>query len=416
MKWNDDSCSGRSAAIVACVRRSLSLAWRLLPVLAVLASSAGVARAHLASDSYLRLDVTAPHRIEAQWDIALRDLDVAVGLDADADGTITWGELKAKRREIEEYALGHLGLRGSSGACTPTPSELLVDNHAGSAYAVLRFTADCGELAGPLTLTYRLLFEIDATHRGLLTIIARDGVRTEVLSPDHAVVAIDLAPRSRLAETRRFFLFGFDHILHGYDHLLFIAVLLVMASLRRSGRSGWVPVESLGRALIESVKILTAFTVAHGTTLTLAVLGIVEIPSRVVEPAVAVTIMLTASDNIRPILPQARWTIAFAFGLVHGLAFASAFEPMQLQPLDLALALGCFNLGIEAGQALLALVVVPAGFALRRVNSYRTVLAPIVSAAALALAGIWFIDRVFVPDWLSIWPIGRVASALGWVL
>lgn len=353
------------------------------------------ASAHLASDSYLRLDISNAGRLEGQWDIALRDLDVAIGLDANADGRITWGELKSKRREVEAYALERLRLEKTGSACVPEPSALMVDYHAGSAYAVLRFDAVCPRSAEPLTLTYRLLFDIDPGHKGLLTWSGPDGLRTAILSPGDDTVALGAAAGSPANDLARFFVSGFDHILEGYDHLLFIAVLLIVAPLRRVRGSGWVPQPKPKGAILETAKILTAFTAAHGTTLTLAVLGVIDAPTRLVEPAVALTIMLAAIDNIRPILPQLRWCVAFAFGLIHGLAFASGFAPMELPPLRLALALCGFNLGIEAGQLSLALLLVPVAFSMRRAESYARFFAPAMSIVAAVIAGSWFLDRTF---------------------
>lgn len=357
----------------------------------------GAAFAHLASDSYLRIELDANRAVSGQWDIALRDLEVAVGLDAGDDGVVTWGKLKAKRAQIEAYAFGRLTLAG--GACALRPTELMVDYHAGNAYAVLRFKADCAQAPGPLILRYQLLFDLDPTHRGLLTIVQPSGERSEVLSPDHPEAAIDLAPASAFEEAGRFIAFGINHILLGYDHLLFIAVLLIMAAFRRVGRSRWKPLDGFFRVLIETLKILTAFTLAHALALTLAVLGIIDIPSRIVDPAVAVTIMLAAIDNIWSILPQARWTVAFGFGLIHGLAFASALAPMRLKPSGLALALASFNIGVEFGQIALALLLMPIVFVMRREAVYLRFLAPILSGAAFTLALIWFVDRVMGFGW-----------------
>ena len=226
-------------------------------------------------------------------------------------------------------------------------------------------------------------------------------------------MTIDLAAQTVGAEIARFLLFGFEHILLGYDHLLFIGVLLITASLRRTPGGGWAPIDSLVRVVVETVKVLTAFTLAHATTLTLAVLHLVDVPSRLVDPAVAATIMLAAVDNFRPVLlVRARWAIAFAFGLIHGLAFASALGPMQLPPVDLALALGCFNLGVEAGQIALALLLVPITFVLRVEAIYRRLLSPALSTSAFVLAALWFVDRVFALDLLGLQPSAPLLSQL----
>lgn len=377
---------------------------RVLLLLCVLLTATGTARAHLASDSYLRIELRANSPASGQWDIALRDLDAAIGLDADQDGKVTWGELRGRAKEVEAYAFGRLMLAGESGVCRPTVTTLMVDYHAGSAYAVLPFVTDCPS-AGALTLRYRLLFDLDPSHRGLLTIVDGDKIRSEVLTPEHAEIVLDRRPGRFVDQIAQFFTYGFEHILLGYDHLLFIAVLLVMAAMRRRSGERWVAIDGLGRVLIETTKTLTAFTLAHALVLTPAVLGAVNVPARLVEPAVAMTIMLAAVDNLRPILPRLRWQVAFLFGLIHGLSFASALGPMRLPALGLAVALASFNIGVEAGQIALALLLVPTVFVLRNEVAYRRVVAPAISIAALAMAGVWFVDRVLGINLLQLSPM-----------
>jgi HupE/UreJ protein len=381
---------------------------RFLFLLIALLMAAGRAHAHLASDSYLRIEIGAAGTIGGQWDIALRDLDVAVGLDADQDGAITWGELRAKEREVAAYAFGRLSLAGDNGDCRLIPAAMMVDYHAGSAYAVLPFDTECPS-AGQLTLRYRLLFDLDPSHRGLLTISGGGQVNSDVLTPEHAQIAIDGGPSPLVDQIAQFLRFGFDHILLGYDHLLFIAVLLVTAALHRPGGNGWVAIDGLGRVLMETIKTLTAFTFAHAIVLTAALIGQISMSARLVEPAVAVTIMLAAFDNIRPILPRLRWQVAFLFGLIHGLSFATALGPMRLPPLGLGLALGSFNLGIEAGQIALALLLVPIVFILRYEGVYRRIVTPAASLAAAGLAGLWFLDRVFALGLLPLQPLAVAA-------
>jgi hypothetical protein len=383
---------------------------RCLVLSLALIAAASTGWAHLASDSYLQIEIGDDGAVRGQWDIALRDLDVAVGLDADQDGTITWGELRGKTREIEAYAFGRLALSRGGVPCTLEATGLLVDHHAGYAYAVLPFTTEC-PADGRLTLRYGLLFDLDPSHRGLLTVVTGGQFSTDVLTPDHAEITVARGPERLGDQIAQFLAFGFEHILLGYDHLLFIAVLLVTAALRRPSGGQWMAIDGLGRVLIETIKTLTAFTLAHAIVLTPAVLGMVNVPARVVEPAVALTIMLAAFDNIHPILPRLRWQVAFLFGLIHGLSFASVLGPMRLPPLGFAMALGSFNIGVEAGQIALALLLVPIAFALRHESLYRRLIAPGVSISALLLAGIWFLDRVFALNLLSLQPIAMAGSA-----
>ena len=381
---------------------------RILVSLILLITAAGTACAHLASDSYLRIEIGQDGPVGGQWDIALRDLDAAIGIDADQDGAITWGELRAKTKEIEDYAFGRLTLTGRSGACRLTPTGLMVDRHAGYAYAVLPFVTECPHRTA-ITLHYRLLFDLDPSHRGLLTVAGLGATKSAVLTPDHADVVLESGPESVVDQAVQFFAFGFEHILLGYDHLLFIAVLLVMTAMHRDNRANWVGIDRLGRVLVETIKVLTAFTLAHAIVLTPAVLGAVSVPARLVEPAVAMTIMLAAIDNLYPILPRLRWQVAFLFGLIHGLSFASIIGPMQLPPSGFAVALASFNSGVEGGQIALALLLVPIVFVLRDEMTYRHLVAPGISIGAFLLAGTWFVDRVFALN-LLLQPIRMAGS------
>src|SRR3974390_226258 len=123
------------------------------------------AYAHKPSDSYLILSVKGD-QLAGQWDIALRDLDYAIGLDADGNGEISWGEVKAKHTEIAAYVLAHLAIAADGARCAISVTEHLIDNHSDGAYEVMRFAADC--LAAPLVLTikYTLFFDLDPKHRG----------------------------------------------------------------------------------------------------------------------------------------------------------------------------------------------------------------------------------------------------------
>ena len=349
----------------------------LLALLLLLA--AGTASAHKASDAYLRLTV-GPDSVAGTADVALRDLELAIGLDRNGDGALTWGEVRGRHPAIAAYVAERLPL-SRGGPCALNVTEHLIDRHTDGAYAVLRFAADCpGE--GPLTLRYGLLFDRDPTHRGLLSVETQGAVTSAVLSPEAPETTIDLA-RPPASGFLSFLALGFEHISYGLDHLLFLLVILLPLAFRGDGR----------RPAVEALKILTAFTLAHGLSLALAVLGVVDLPSRLVETAIALTIVLAAIDNLRPILPGRRWQVAFTFGLIHGLGFASALGPIDLPPLGLATALLGFNLGIEAGQVLVALLFLAAAYPLRNLGPLARGLLPTGSLAALAVAGLWLVDR-----------------------
>ena len=123
--------------------------------------------AHKSSDSYLSL-VLEDGRITGQWDIALRDLNYAIGIDTDNDGVITWGELRAHHPAIAAYALSNLKFAADERACATRATDHLVDEHSDGAYEVLRFAVDCPAVTAVLSIKYNLLFDLDPLHRGLL--------------------------------------------------------------------------------------------------------------------------------------------------------------------------------------------------------------------------------------------------------
>jgi hypothetical protein len=368
---------------------------RLALVMAAPWLFAAAASAHSASNSYLQARVTGAD-VAVQWSIALRDLDYAVGLDSNGDGNISWGEVRQRFTEIDAYALSRLSLDADGTTCHFGPVDHLADELGDGGYAVLRFTASCPAIPRRLGIHYSLLFELDPLHRGLTTVSIAGVPHLVAFSPDNRVAGFDVAP-DYLETIATFFAAGINHLLSGIDHLLFVTMLLVPAMYRRhaaaDGETELEPVQRFGEAFIETVKVLSAFTLAHATTLTLSVLHIVDIPQRLSETGIALTIFVTAIDNIWPIITIRRWQLAFFFGLVHGLGFANALGPLQLTALSLAAALVSFNLGLEAAQVIVAVIVLPFGFVVRNTWLYPHRLLPLVSGAVAIVALAWFSDR-----------------------
>ena len=359
---------------------------------------ATIAAAHKPSDSYVTLNQPARGQmLEGQWDIALRDLQHAVGLDANGDGVITWGELKAHQQEVTRYALSRLTIeaiaRGDRDSCTLQPGSLLFDEHVDGGYAVLRFAVQCPFRAAQLSVHYALLFDLDPNHRGLLDVRAGDTDQAFVLANDGRTATLNLGTPDRLSQFRAFLDEGIWHIWKGYDHILFLLTLLLPAVvLYRGGR--WQPRESLRDALLDVLKVVTAFTLAHSLTLTLAVNGWVDLPSRAVESGIALTVLLGALNNLFPLVRERRWAVAFAFGLIHGLGFASVLADLGLRGWNLALALVGFNAGVEAGQLAMVLIFIPIAYGLRATRFYRRAFMPGGAVAIGALAAYWLTMRV----------------------
>lgn len=354
--------------------------------------SLGVAWAHKASDSYLVLAVKGD-QVTGQWDIALRDIDFALGLDANGDAQVTWGELRARHTELAAWAVGRLQLQ-RGGACALRVTRHLVDEHADGGYAVLQLAGQCPASSGNLTLDYRLLFDLDALHRGLLRLDLDAQAHTAVMSPERAQQVFAPQATSKLAAFGQYLVEGIWHIWIGYDHILFLLSLLLPAVLVHRSQQ-WQPVAGWREAVREVLWVVTAFTAAHSITLSLAALRLVELPSRVVESAIALSVLLAAANNLRPVVARRRWMVAFGFGLIHGFGFASVLAELGLPADTLVLSLLGFNLGVELGQLAIVLVFLPLAFGLRQTAFYRRGVFVGGSLLTMAVALVWLAERLF---------------------
>ena len=358
--------------------------------------------AHKASDSYLVLNVSGKN-VTGQWDIALRDIDFAIGLDTNGDGDITWNEVRTRHADIAAWALGRLSIQ-RGGDCKIGVAEHLIDSHTDGTYAVLKLTGICPGSTQALALNYRLLFDIDALHRGLLR-LDLDGVpHTAVMAPDTGVLTIKAGETSRLAQFGQYLAEGVWHIWIGFDHILFLLSLLLPAVLvlpvvkSNAGLKAprhWIGVATFRVALSEVLWVVTAFTVAHSITLTLAALQIVSLPSRWVESAIAASVVLAAANNLFPLVERKRWLVAFTFGLIHGFGFASVLTELGLPKDALVLSLLGFNVGVETGQLTIVAAFLPFAYLLRNTAFYRKGIFVGGSILTLLIALVWLTERAF---------------------
>jgi len=364
---------------------------------AVLSGFTSLAAAHKPSDSYLTVRVDGA-AVSGHWDIALRDLDSVLDLDRDRDGRIAWGEVRMRAVEIDAYAMSHLKLDVGAGPCSMSASDLLIDHHSDGAYAVLTFAGRCPQAVGTLTVDYSLLFDIDAQHRGLLKLENASAtpdeasVVTAVFPSDRRRQAFASGGTSAWSQLGSFIGDGIGHIAAGFDHILFLVALLLPAALGRRGRT-WFAVPGLSVALWNVAKTVTAFTVAHSITLSLATLHVVQLPSRLTESMIALSVLVTAIDNLVPILPPKRWVVAFLFGLMHGFGFASVLVDLNLPRSSLALSLFGFNVGVEMGQLVLVALLVPLAYLAREKRFYKFAVLDGGSLLIAIVALGWLVER-----------------------
>lgn len=367
----------------------------LFPLMALLLSTG--AWAHKPSDSYLTLRAAQDSGdIAVRWDIALRDLDYVLQLDRDGNGELSWGEVRQREADIVSLASNRLALSAEEAACPLMAFQpLMLDKHSDGTYAVLQMNARCAGAVRNLKARYSLFFDVDPTHRGLVQWVAPGSASGQALifGTESAEQSLALLPAGAWQTLSQYLIDGVWHIWIGYDHILFLLALLLPAVLvRREGR--WEPAPQLGGAVKEVFKVVTAFTLAHSITLSLAALEVITLPSRWVESAIAASVIVAALSNLRG-GESRRWVMAFVFGLIHGFGFASVLADLGLPKDALVLALVGFNVGVELGQLAIVAVFLPLAFSLRGTRFYRVGVLKGGSVLVAMLAAWWLVQRLF---------------------
>ncbi len=363
----------------------------------------GTAWAHKASDAYLRLEVQG-NAVTLRVDIALRDLDRELVLDANDDGQLTWGEVRTRVPELETLVRRDIRLdvqdTGST-RCAPEPfAALQLETHSDGRYAVLVRRHVCARPPASVALSYDLFAATDPSHRGVLTWRQAGAAKTTVVAPGTQALRLTLATdggapsEDGVTGPWAVFADGVHHIWIGIDHVLFLVALLLPSVLQREAGQ-WRAASAWRPALWRVLGVVTAFTVAHSITLALAVFGVVDPPSRWVESLIAFSVLLAALNNLHPMLVETRWRLTFAFGLVHGFGFASALKDLGLARDEMALPLLLFNGGVEAGQLAIVAVLVPLAWAARRWRGYVRWVLGGGSVIVSLLALVWLIERLF---------------------
>lgn len=373
--------------------RFVKVLMRQILVTLLVAICGSSALAHKPSDSYLRIS-GGGQQLTAEWDIALKDLEFVIGLDADQDGQITWGELKSQQASVTAHALSRLKLTADGQPCKLEMTEMMVTRHSDGAYVVLSINTDAPGDIEHLNIHYDLLFDVDPTHRGLVLYDNGSVTSTHVLSPDEPIAEICTADAGLFRTLVEYVREGVWHIWIGFDHILFLISLLLPAVFIRKEKS-WLPVEAFRPALRAVLKIVTVFTIAHSITLWLAVMEYVKLPSQMVEATIAFSIIVTALNNLFPVLKLPGWTIAFSFGLIHGFGFANVLIDLGLSNVALAISLLGFNIGVELGQLAIVLGLLPISYLTRNTHSYRNIVFRAGSFLIAVVATVWMYERIF---------------------
>ena len=363
-----------------CVLRGLCV--RLCAIAAILLA-ATPARAHPVPFSYLDLRLQ-PDAI--QGSLVVHIYDAAHDLNIEPMDRLLDPAVASQHVAALAQMLGSrftLTADGTPLTAQWTPGvEVLADRQ--SLKLTLRFPV--AGSPGRLNLA-AVMFPYDPQHQTFVNIYDGEALTQAILDAGHEKFEYFAgSTQGAFAVVKRFLPAGVNHILIGPDHLLFLVGLLL-----------------LGGSLRQLAIIVTAFTVAHSITLSLAALNLIIPPARIIEPAIALSIVYVGADNllIRDGRDVRAW-IAFAFGFIHGFGFANVLRAMNLPRRALGWSLFSFNLGVEVGQLLVVLVVATALAALRaRSEQAGRQLAFAGSVVVIAAGAFWFIQRVFFPGGIS---------------
>lgn len=270
-------------------------------------------------------------------------------------------------------------LRAGGTRCEPGPGLVEPSAFDATSFTMLVDFA-CGKPPRQLTVEDDIFDVMGPNHHTLAKIEWPGGTQEFAFTPDTRVARVTVAAEgARASGTGSFFLLGVHHILSGWDHLLFLLGLLLP-----EGR------------ILPLTKIITAFTLAHSITLSLAVLNIVTLPDRLVEAVIALSIAAIAFENLflKPTVTR-RWIVSFSFGLVHGFGFSSVLRALSLPRYGLLYSLFGFNLGVEAGQALVIALLLPVLLVLRRTRWEGRMM--FGSSLAIFVVGlVLFLERAFL--------------------
>ena len=359
---------------------------RASPVCWPSCSSTGQAHAHQTSLSYISV-TEQDGAVTADMKMSFLDLEVATGIDQDFDGTITWGEARKSLDRVSAYAQSKTSL-AAGGYCSLSRKAAAPETLNGEGYLALRFDVVCPDRAAPVRVASSMFLEVDPTSRVLVSSRTGGFSETYVIGIKDQNAATTPSPASPTDARDGLLLLllqeGVSHIFGGPDHLLFLLVLIIPTVY--AGRS-------LKTVAIAALLPITGFTLGHALTLAAGASGLIRPPAQIVEILIAVTILLTAIDNVKRFIPGPRSVIAFAFGLIHGFGFASALGALSVTGWQMATALLGFNLGIEAGQAVLALAVAPPLLLVRDPAKHFRIMPLGVSMLAGAMAIFWVVER-----------------------
>ncbi|MBI2895766.1 MAG: HupE/UreJ family protein [Deltaproteobacteria bacterium] len=358
------------------------MARSLVLAVALTAGAASVAEAHTATRSSIvasRDGREVTLRVEATH----REIGDALGLDR-GDTEASAAQIDADRKRVYRMLARAVRVGAGGERCAPSDGGLGHATRAQDYTAIQTIVYRCAR-RGRLEITYGWYFDRDPLHQAFVRMEGGRG-GTFILAADRRRHALDLEP-SIADNVVEFGRSGIEHIFTGYDHLMFLVALILMAGLK-VGESGVRP--GLGYA----ARVITGFTLGHSVTLVLAAVGIVHPNTRMIESGIAASIVYVAVENLLVARARPRALLTALFGLIHGFGFAGVLAEEGLPRKGLVLSLVSFNVGIELGQlAIVLALALPLAFVAGQAWFRARLLVP--GSVGIAVFGtVWLAERV----------------------
>jgi hypothetical protein len=354
--------------------------------------------AHAPQQAYMFLLVYTDSAV-VRVEVATKDVERALSFGWDPKTRLTREQVEAKIAAIRAYVEPRFAVGDSANRIVPVYRTFALRETEVGEYLYLEY-AVAQPLGAQVPITLTPFFEFNEATRQNMVVIQHnwrtgtfnnEGNVSLILSPRDPTQTLDLSNSTIWRGFMALVRLGMWHIWIGIDHILFLVALVLPSVLRREG-GRWVPAPSFGRALVKILTIVTCFTVAHSITLSLAALGVLELPSRLVESIIAGSITVAALHNIWPVARVNEAAIAFVFGLFHGFGFASVLGELGLGTDHLVLSLLGFNVGVEVGQIAIIAAIFPLLFVMRRWRVYNVGLR-VASVGLMAIGLLWFAER-----------------------
>ena len=347
---------------------------------------------HQSSTSYFTGNINSNGALNGDLQIRLLDLERAIGLDQDGNGELTWGEALSQVEPVEKYIESLFRFHRNEYKCASSFSGAWkLDEHFNEQYLVLPVSAQCA-IEGDLEINYSGFFDVDSEHKLLFNIKANEQSYRRVLSNDKRTIKLDLANGNHWDTFVEFTKQGVIHIWIGLDHILFLMCLL-LAAIFGFTKSNAAQSRSLRENAWDIVGVVTAFTLAHSITLAAVALNWIEVSSKWVEVGIAITVFVAAMNNIFPVIKKIT-AVTFGFGLLHGMGFAGVLGELGLPEGQKLLSILAFNLGVELGQLVIILAVLPFMFLINKYNLKPRYCLVGGSSLVALIAVMWIVERV----------------------